>query len=152
MSTTRRGTFALAGILALAAASVPIVLAQPGSGNRGGDRLEYLTGYLVLTDGQVTQAKTIFDAESTATTTARGQLESAHTALTDAIKASKSDAELDRLAATAGVISGNISAIHAKTTVKFAAILTSAQRDKFFALQDRQGGGMRPTGRGPRGR
>ena len=151
MSTTRRSTFALAGILALAAASVPMIMAQPGTGNRGGSRLEYLTGYLALSDAQAAQAKTIFDAESGGIATARGQMESAQTALTDAVKASKSDAELDRLAAAAGVVSGNISAIHAKATVKFVAILTTAQKDKFFTMQDRQGGGMRRTGRGPRG-
>lgn len=150
-ATTRRGTFAFAAILTLATASM--MQAQPGAGrgNGGGSRLEYLTGYLTLTDAQVAQAKTIFDAEATAITTARGQLESAQTALSDAVKASKSDTELDRLAAAAATISGNISAIHAKSTVKFAAILTTAQKDKFFAMQDRMGGGMRPFGRGPRG-
>ena len=137
MIQARRATVAMAGLLALAAAS-----AQP---NRGGtSRLDYLTGYLSLTDAQVAQAKTIFEAEATATTTARGQLDTAQTALTDAVKAAKADSELDRLAAAAGVISGNLSAIHAKATVKFAAILTAAQKEKFFAMQDRQGG--RPLG------
>jgi Spy/CpxP family protein refolding chaperone len=148
---TTRGAFAFAAILTLASASLMQAQPQGRGGGGGTNRIEYLTGYLTLTDAQVAQAKTIFDAESTAITTARGQLASAQTALSDAVKASKSDAELDRLAAAAAAISGNISAIHAKSTVKFAAILTSAQRDKFFAMQDRAGGGMRPFGRGPRG-
>jgi Spy/CpxP family protein refolding chaperone len=149
MSNTRRGAFAFA---AAAILSLTLMQAQPpgrpGGMGREGGRLEYLTGYLSLTEAQAAQAKTIFEAESTAVTTARGQMQSAQTALADAVKASKSDAELDRLGAAVGDINGNISAIQAKTSVKFAAILTAAQKDKFFAMRDRQG--MRLEGRGPR--
>ena len=39
----------------------------------GANRLDFLTGYLTLTDAQKAQAKTIFDAADAATTTARGE-------------------------------------------------------------------------------
>jgi Spy/CpxP family protein refolding chaperone len=150
-TTTRRSTFAFAAMLTLATAT--IMQAQPHGRGAAGNRLDYLTGYLTLTETQVAQAKTIFEAESSAIATARGQLEGAQTALSDAVKANKSDAEIDRLASAVGSISGNISAIHAKATVKFAAILTSAQKDKFFAMRDRGTPGAmgRAAGRGRRG-
>ena len=146
-------TLAVAGLLALAAVSVPLATAQSqhGTSRGSGTRLEYLTGYLTLTDAQVAQAKTIFEAESAANETARGQQQSAQTALSDAVKASKSDAEIDRLAAASGAVSASIAAIHAKTTIKFVALLTPAQKEKYFTLADRQsGGGMRGMGRRPR--
>ena len=148
MIQARRATFAVAGVLALAAASVPLTMAQPQRGrgpSGGGSRLEFLTGLLTLTDAQVAQAKTIFDAETAASETARGQMQSAQTALNEAVKASKSDAEIDRLAAAVGVISGNLAAIRAKTSIEFVALLTPAQKEKFFTIEDRQGG-MRPFG------
>jgi Spy/CpxP family protein refolding chaperone len=139
MLNARRKTFALAGLLAMAAASMLPAVAQRADAR--GNRLDFLTGYLTLTEAQVAQAKTIFEAESAAAESARGRMESAQTALNDAVKANKADAELDRLAAAMGGISGDMAAIHAKSTAKFAAILTSAQKDKFFSLRDRQQGG-----------
>lgn len=104
------------------------------------NRLDFLTGYLGLTDQQKAQAKTIFDAAATATTTAEGQLTAARDALTAAIKANKPDADLDRLSAAVGTIHGQILAIHAKAETKFYALLTADQKTKYDAFETRTGG------------
>lgn len=137
-------------ILTLTVLAALPVLAQPGPGMRGGggNRLDYLAGYLSLTDAQKTQAQAIFDAAAAATETARGQLDSARTALTTAVKANASDAEIDRLSAAIGVIHGQVTAIQAKAQAKFYALLTAEQKTKY----DARGGGMGQGAGGPRGR
>lgn len=118
----------------------------PASGaNR---RLEFLAGYLSLTDAQKTQAQAIFDAAESAATTAAGAMTSAQTALRTAIKANAADAELDRLAAAIGVVQGQVAAIHAKAEAKFYALLTADQKTKYDALG--QGSGGPGGGKGPR--
>ena len=107
----------------------------------GANRLDFLAGYLGLTDQQKAQAKTIFDAAETATTTAEGQLTAAHDALTVAIKANKPDADLDRLSAAAGGIEGQLLAIRAKAETKFYALLNADQKIKYDAFKDRTGTG-----------
>lgn len=137
-------------ILTLSILAALPVMAQPGRGPgpRGGgfgNRLDYLAGYLSLTDEQKTQAKAIFDAAAAATETAHGQADSARTALQTAVKANASDAELDRLSAAVGVIHGQITAIQAKAQAKFYALLTAEQKAKY----DARGPGMgRPRGPG----
>ncbi|MEP7365824.1 MAG: Spy/CpxP family protein refolding chaperone [Acidobacteriota bacterium] len=131
-------------ILTLTILAALPVMAQPGPRGGGGNRLDYLAGYLSLTDAQKTQAKAIFDAAATATETARGTLDGAHTALQTAVKANASDAELDRLSAAIGTIQGQITAIQAKAQAKFYALLTAEQKTKYDA---RPMGGMG----GPRG-
>jgi Spy/CpxP family protein refolding chaperone len=134
-------------VAALALLTALPVLSQ---GFRGGasNRLEYLTGYLSLTEAQKAQAKTIFDAASTANETARGQLTAAQEALSAAVKANRSEPELDQLAAAVGVIQGQVAATNAKTSAKFYALLTAEQKTKYDALGNRGGGG--PGGGGPR--
>jgi len=133
-------------ILSLAVLTAVPALAQRGPG-QGGARLDYLAGYLSLTDAQKTQAQAIFDAAATATETARGQADSARTALTTAIKANASEAELDRLSAAIGVNHGQITAIQAKAQAKFYALLTTEQKAKY----DARGGMGAGMGGGPRG-
>lgn len=129
-------------ILTLLTLSALPVLAQPGPRTQA-SRLDYLSGFLSLTDAQKTQAQAIFDAAQTAAETARGQMDSARAALNTAIKANASDAELDRLAAAIGVIEGQLVAIRSKAEAKFYALLTVEQKTKY----DTRGSG----GRGPRG-
>ena len=107
----------------------------------GANRLDFLTGYLGLTEQQKALDKTIFDASATATTTAEGQSTAAHDALTAAIKANRPDADLDRLAAAVGVIEGQLLAIRAKAETKFYALLTADQKTKYDAFKERSGGG-----------
>ncbi len=115
------------------------VMAQGPRGN--GNSLDYLAGYLTLTDTQKTQAKAIFDAAETASDTARGQLTAAQDALQAAVKANKSDAELDRLAAATGAVQGQLAGIRAKASAKFYALLTAEQKTKYDARQASRGTG-----------
>lgn len=136
----------LAAMTLVTAAWAQTATTTPASGaNR---RLEFLAGYLLLTDAQKTQAQAIFDAAEGAATTAAGAMTSAQTALRTAIKANAADAELDRLAAAIGVIQGQVAAIHAKAEAKFYALLTAEQKTKYDALG--QGSGGPGGGRGPR--
>ena len=110
----------------------------------GANRLDFLAGYLTLTDAQKAQAKTIFDAADTAATTARGTLTAAHDALEAAVKANRADAELDRLAAAVGAVQGQLAAIQAKAEAKFYALLTAEQKTKYDAFASRDGAGGGP--------
>lgn len=119
----------------------------PGTGSGGATggsrRLDFLAGYLSLTDAQKTQAKTIFDAADAALETSRGQMTAAQTALRTAIKANAADAELDRLSAAIGAVHAQMTAINAKAQTKFYALLTAEQKAKFDQLGDRSGTGGR---------
>ena len=136
-------TLTMAGLATLAAQSAM-------SGGGSGRRLNFLAGYLSLTDAQKTAAQAIFDAADTAAATAQGQMAAAQTALKTAIKAAASDAELDRLGAAIGTIQGQVTAIRAKAESKFYALLTAEQKAKYDQMGSNSGGG--PGGRGPRGR
>lgn len=142
--------FILTTLLAAMTAAIP-AMAQPtrDQGTQGSSRLDYLAGFLSLTDSQKSQAQTIFTAASTATATAQGQLDSARTALRDAWKANRADTELDRLGAAVGVIEGQIAAINAKAQAKFYALLTAEQKTKYDQISSRGPGG--PGGPGRRG-
>ncbi|MEZ5403716.1 MAG: Spy/CpxP family protein refolding chaperone [Bryobacteraceae bacterium] len=146
---TRR---ALTAALTIAAAVVP-AMAQtttPGTGERTRlSRLDFLAGYLSLTDDQKTQAQAIFDAAQTATDTASGQMQAAREALTAAINANQSEAELDRLSAAIGVIHGQVTAIQAKAQAKFYALLTADQKTKYDSLKGSRGSGVGRRGARP---
>ena len=120
--------------------------AQGHRGRRpeGGRGVDFLAGYLSLTDAQKQQAQTIFNAAETASETARGQHQSAREALQTAIKANGSETELDRLAAAVGTIEGQLLAINAKASAKFYALLTAEQKAKYDELGNRGGRGERP--------
>lgn len=138
---TRRLSMAMFAL----AAALPMI-AQPGGGppRGGGFRIDYLAGYLGLTESQKTQATTIFDAAKSASETARGQMTSARSALATAVKANAADNELDRLAAAIGVIEGQLAGIQAKANAKFYALLTAEQKAKYDAMGNRgEGGGPR---------
>lgn len=129
-------------------AALPVLSAQPPG--RGGNRVDFLAGYLSLTDSQKEQAKTIFDAADTASKTLQGQFSSARTALSDAVKAGKPDADLDSLAAATGVIQGQLAAVQAKAQARFYALLTADQKAKYDNMRGRGGPGGSPGG-GPGG-
>jgi len=135
-------------ITAVAAAllcAVPLA-AQGPRGAGGGNRLDFLAGYLSLTEAQKTQAKAIFDAAATASETARGQAQTANEALRTAVKANATDAEFDRLGAALGAVEGQMAAIQAKASAKFYALLTAEQKAKYDEMSSRGPG----PGRGPR--
>jgi len=122
--------------------------AQP-PGRPEGNRLEFLAGYLGLTEAQKTQAAEIFSAERAATETLRGQMTSAHDALQAAVKANKPEAELEQLAAAVGTLHGRIAAAHAKAQAKFYNLLTAEQKAKLDQMGDRVRGRFGPQGRRP---
>jgi Spy/CpxP family protein refolding chaperone len=129
--------------------AVPAFAQPAGTADRArGNRLDFLAGYLTLTDAQKTQAQSIFDAASTASETARGAAQSAHDALEAAIKTNPADAELDRLAAAVGVVHGQLAAIQAKAEAKFYALLTAEQKTKYDGLKNRTPGDRTGNGFG----
>ncbi len=138
-------------LTSLAAATMFTAMAQTSTTTTSGSsrRLDYLTGYLSLTDAQKAAAKAIFDAADAAATTAEGSRAAAQTALKTAIKANAADAELERLSAAIGTIEGQVTAIHAKAEAKFYALLTAEQKTKYDALTTPGGGGPGGGGRGP---
>jgi Spy/CpxP family protein refolding chaperone len=142
-------TFFVAGLAVLLA----FPLAAWQSDSPASRRLNFLAGYLSLTDAQKAAAQTIFDSAAAASETVRGQMESARTTLDTAIKATASDAELDRLSAAIGTLSGQMTAIHAKAESKFYALLTADQKAKYNEMPGRGAGrpGGASGGRGPSG-
>jgi Spy/CpxP family protein refolding chaperone len=135
---------ALAALIALPAFAQGPRGRGPGG---GGSRVEFLAGYLSLTDAQKTQAQAIFEAASAALETARGQAQSAHDAIRAAVKANAADAEFDRLGAALGAVQGQMAAIQGKADAKFYAILTAEQKEKYDSMASR---GPGPMGAGPR--
>jgi Spy/CpxP family protein refolding chaperone len=135
----RKLVAATLGAVALMAGAVPVLAQGPGRGV--GNRLDYLAGYLSLTDAQKTQAQTIFDAAKTASSALQGQLTGAQDALRAGIKANSADSELDRLAGAVGTIQGQLAGIQAKASAKFYALLTPEQKTKYDAMGNRGGGG-----------
>ena len=135
----------------LAVCSLPLV-AQQGPGAGTGQRpdpttgrMNYLAGYLGLSETQKTQAQTIFTAAQTASEALQGQLDSARDAARATIKTNATDAEIDRLSAAVGVLQGQLLAIQTKASAKFYALLTAEQKAKY----DQMGGGrMGPRGGG----
>lgn len=90
---------------------------------------------LGLTDAQKAQAKTIFQEARDAARPVTQQLREARAALREAVKAQKSDAEIDALAANEGALLGKLSAIRTKAAAKFYGILTPEQQQKFDSLR-----------------
>ncbi len=126
------------------AAVLPLWAQNPRPRVGGARRLDFLAGYLGLTDAQKTQAKAIFDAADSAAETARGQLAGARNALLAAAKANQNAAQLDALAANVGAIEGQLAAIHAKAIAQFYALLTADQKAKYDQIGDRMGPGPGP--------
>jgi len=147
-------TFVTAGVV-----SAGLLLAQgPPPGRRGapaGDpaaRAERMKGfmaeYLNLTESQKQQAEQIFKAAREAAQPLRDQLKAGHTQMTDAIRAGKSDQELQAIADAQGALMAQVSGIHAKAAAKFYAILDPAQKEKAGKLQNGLMGGMFGAGPG----
>jgi Spy/CpxP family protein refolding chaperone len=113
--------------------------ATEGPGPMGGRGLNFLAGYLNLTESQKAEAKAIFDASAVQAQTLQGSMAAARNALQTAVKSSATDAEIDRLAAAVGVVHGQLVAVQSKSAVKFRAILTAEQRTKLDEFEGRRG-------------
>ena len=105
--------------LAIFAALPMMAQGRPGGmGGGRGNRVDFLAGYLNLTDSQKASGKTTFDAADTAAQVVVGQMKSAQDALHQAIKDGKTDTELDTLSADIGKLQGQATAIQAKAQSK----------------------------------
>ena len=124
------------GAVVLVTASV--LSAQGPAAGSGPARREkarqFLSTYLELTDSQKAQAKGISDAARAQAEPIAAQLKQGRTALRDAVKAGKPDAELDALGAQQGALMGQLAAIRAKSFAKMYLLLTPEQKDKLDKL------------------
>ena len=135
--------FARIRFLAVAAAMLAVgtdAYAQtPGTGIRTQRRERaraFIASYLGLTESQKAQAKDVLDAARTQAAPVAAQLKQGHVTLRDAVKAGKSDAELDALAREQGALMGQLAAIHAKSFAKLYPMLTPEQQDKLDHLRE----------------
>jgi len=111
-------------------------------------RVSHLTTLLTLTTAQQQQATNIFTNSATANASVHTNLQTAHTAIKDAVK--KNDtAGIDRAANTIGGLTAQLTSNEAKADAAFYAILTPDQQTKLAALKGMRGHGMR--GQGMRG-
>jgi Spy/CpxP family protein refolding chaperone len=143
-------TMILSGALMAAVLSAVPAAAQRGPLGRGPGgpmmgldgtrRLAHWATVLDLTEAQKAAAKTIFDNAKTQSEPIGPQLRDAHQAVQAAVKANKSDAEIETLTARSGALTGQLAAIHAKAQREFLKLLTAQQREKLDALHSQ----MRP--------
>ena len=126
--------FAAAPILAsgmLMAQTAAPAPAQPPVQHRPwqrGEMFERTAAKLNLTDAQKTQAKSIWQSARESARPVAQQLRQAHVALRQAAKAGKLATEIDQLAANAGQLTGQLTAVRTKAFEQFYAMLTPGQR------------------------
>lgn len=99
-------------------------------GDGAGMILDRLSADLNLTDAQKQQAKSIFISARQSSESVHSQLRQQQQALTAAVKAGASEAEIDRLSNSLAPLLAQTTAIHSKAFAKFYAILTPEQKDK----------------------
>ncbi len=119
------------GIL-LAQTPAPAAPTQPPVQHRQwhrGQMFDRMAARLNLSETQKTQAKSVWQSARETSRPLAQQLRQAHVALRNAAKTGKSNAEIDQLAANAGRISGQLTAVRAKAFEKFYALLTPDQRN-----------------------
>jgi Spy/CpxP family protein refolding chaperone len=133
----------------------------PGQGNRQGMRqgkkggqahmLNRMAQHLNLTEAQKQRGKEIFEAARQDAQPVAQELRQARTALRDAVKAGRTEFEIEQLAAKQGELAGKLAAIHTKAAAKFYATLTPEQKQKADELrgmfQERMGPGRMAPGR-----
>jgi len=123
----------------------------PGMGPGPGDfgLRGFLPILLDLTEQQMADAEAISDAAREQAQPIHEQLVEKRKALHEAIKANNT-AEIDKLSAEIGQLSGQLVAIHAKARASFYQLLTPEQKEKLNSIQERmqnwRGRGMRRRG------
>jgi len=121
----------LASGMLLAQSPAPAAPAQPPAQHRQwqrGQMFDRLSAKLNLTEAQRGQAKSIWQSARTSSQPLAQQLRQAHMALREAAKSGKPDAEIDQLAANAGQLTGQLTAVRTKAFAQFYAMLTPEQR------------------------
>jgi len=112
-------------------------------------RVSHLTTLLTLTTAQQQQATNIFTNSATANASVHTNLQTAHTAIKDAVK--KNDtAGIDQSAATIGNLTSQMISSHAKAQAAFNQTLTPDQQAKMNQLHSHEhamhGPGGHPMG------
>lgn len=130
----------IAGVAALAGGLLLAQATGVGRMRRGEHLRQFIANRLGLTDSQKAQAKAIFDAAREQAKPLAEQLKQGHADITAAVKADKSDAELQALADKQGSLTGQLAGIHAKSMAKFYALLTPDQKAKADQLHGRMRG------------
>ncbi|HWB85205.1 MAG TPA: Spy/CpxP family protein refolding chaperone [Bryobacteraceae bacterium] len=109
--------------------------AQTGKHARRFMRWHRMAKALNLTDAQKQQAKSIFQEARQTSQPLAQQLKENRQALMAAVKAGKSDAEIQQLSATQGSVLGQLIAVRTTAASKFYATLTPDQRTKADQMQ-----------------
>ena len=104
--------------------------APPDPATMVANQVARLTTQLSLTTAQASQATTIFTNAQSASTPLRTSLNTNHEAMRAAVK-NNAISTIDQLAASNGLLSGQLEAIQNKANAAFYAILTADQQAKF---------------------
>lgn len=132
----------VAAAAALAAGALFAQQAQQPPKPRGEHMQQFLAEQLNLTEAQKTQAQTIFDQAKTQAKPVADQLRQGRDQMIQAIKAGKSDAELQQIADQQGQLMAQVSGIRAKAFAKFYTLLTPDQKTKADSLYEQFRGMM----------
>ena len=128
--------------VALAALAVSPVVAQFGGWTGGRFHrdpaaiIDHFGRVLDLTDAQKQTATSLFNDAKAQAEPIVVQLKQGHESMAAAIKANKSDAEINDIAGKQGALIGQLAAIHSKAMAKFYAQLTPEQKTKADAIHD----------------
>lgn len=133
--------FAAVALLAIAG-TTGVIWAQgrpfgPGFGGGPERMISFLTDYLDLTPGQQEMVKTQVDQTKKANEATVAQLRQIAEQARAAVKAGKSDAELQQIANSAAPLVAQLAGSHLKSMSKVYATLSQPQKDKLERLHDR---------------
>jgi len=140
---TKRNFFRIAAVAVLGIAATGFAIAQGpgfghfGAGNPGERIMGFVADYLDLTPAQQAQAKALFESARTANAAAATQLKSIAGQAHEAVKAGKSDAELQQIANSVGPLVSQIAGSHLKAMSRFYNLLTPEQKAKADKLHER---------------
>jgi Spy/CpxP family protein refolding chaperone len=124
-------TAGLASGMLFAQTPAPSNPAQPPVEHRQWQRgqfFERMATRLNLTEDQKQQTRSVMHAARESSKPVVQQLRQSRQALRDAVKAGKSNAEIDQLSANVGNLTGQLATIRAKSFAKTYALLTPEQR------------------------
>jgi periplasmic protein CpxP/Spy len=102
-----------------------------------GQFFERMATQLNLTQDQKQQTRSIMQAARESSKPVVQQLRQSRQAVREAIKAGKTDAEIDQLSANVGNLAGQVAAIRARAFARTYALLTPEQRTKADQMADR---------------
>ena len=114
----------------MAQTQAPPVSAPPAQHRQWhrGQMFDIFATKLNLTDAQKQQAHSILNSARESSKSVTQQLRQTRQGLRDAVKAGKSDADIDQLSANMGNLTGQLTAIRTKAFAKVYALLTPEQR------------------------